>query len=127
MERFENFLHRKLNYAHALLYALRKAHRLYQVDMAARMSVEERTYRSWEKGYTAPSIVPLQQLAESFGRTLLELLQVDPDTGAFPAAEPASQPNNIELFAMDLLGDPDAPPDIRDHVLKIWRKFRGEG
>lgn len=68
----------------ALLYALRKRHRLSQPEMTGRMKTQERTYRDWEKGNTAPSSHHLQELANSFERTIPDLLQVDPETGHFP-------------------------------------------
>jgi len=112
----------------ALLCALRKAHRLTQPQMADRMAVEERTYRSWEKGKTSPTMPPLQRLAESFGRSLTELLHVDPETGEFPQPASPEKEGAADRLAVALLNDSSLSATIKDRIVKIWKEvLRGGG
>lgn len=112
---------------HAQLRALRKAHGLTQPKMAARLPVGERTYRAWEKGDTSPTVAQLQLIAESFGRTLVELLNFDPNSGTFPAAESPASSDAANRFLVALLGEPDLLPSAKKCVLETWNNIVTRG
>lgn len=111
-----------------LLCALRKAQRLTQPQMAQRMCVDERTYRDWEKDRRSPTSSQLQLLAESFGRSLPDLLQVDPKTGEFPPLAPLEKEGIVDRITVALLDEPSIPQYIKRLILRVIRKvLRGGG
>ncbi|MFN0034556.1 MAG: helix-turn-helix transcriptional regulator [Saprospiraceae bacterium] len=111
-----------------ILKAIQKAQHLNQKEMATRMHIEERTYRSWLKGKTSPTTTSLQLLAESFGRTLPELFQVDTATGQFPLQQPVERPSAEDRLIVALISDPEIPQGIKERILKKVREvFRGGG
>ena len=69
-----------------MIATLRKEHNMTQLQLAEKMNVTDKAVSKWERNLSCPDIDSLPRLAEVFGITVDELMQVK-DRGTQPQPE----------------------------------------
>lgn len=73
----------------AMIAALRKENGMTQLELAERMGVTDKAVSKWERDLSCPDVSTLPKLAELFGISVDELMQVR--AGEKPTAKPEIQ------------------------------------
>ena len=79
-----------------MIASLRKAKGMTQAELADRLNVTDKAVSKWERGLSCPDIALLPKLAEIFGVSVDELMQVRET--AVPAKKPTDIPALIRVI-----------------------------
>ncbi len=79
-----------------MIASLRKAKGMTQAELADRLNITDKAVSKWERGLSCPDIALLPKLAEIFGVSVDELMQVRET--AVPAKKPTDIPALIRVI-----------------------------
>ncbi|MBQ6850591.1 MAG: helix-turn-helix transcriptional regulator [Oscillospiraceae bacterium] len=86
----------------SMIATLRKEHNMTQLQLAEKMGVTDKAVSKWERDLSCPDVASLPRLAELFGITVDEMLQVKETTRSQPAENKTEKIMDIVLKAVPL-------------------------
>ena len=101
----------------SMIATLRKEHNMTQLQLAEKMGVTDKAVSKWERDLSCPDVASLPRLAELFGITVDEMLQVKETARSQPAE------NKTEKI-MDIVNnnEPHLALFAEDNRLYFYRK-----
>ncbi|MBR6609940.1 MAG: helix-turn-helix transcriptional regulator [Oscillospiraceae bacterium] len=86
----------------SMIATLRKEHNMTQLQLAEKMGVTDKAVSKWERDLSCPDVASLPRLAELFGITVDEMLQVKETARSQPAENKTEKIMDIVLKAVPL-------------------------
>ena len=86
----------------SMIATLRKEHNMTQLQLAERMGVTDKAVSKWERDLSCPDVASLPRLAELFGITVDEMLQVKETARSQPTENKTEKIMDIVLKAVPL-------------------------
>ena len=86
----------------SMIATLRKEHNMTQLQLAEKMGVTDKAVSKWERDLSCPDVASLPRLAELFGITVDEMLQVKETARSQPTENKTEKIMDIVLKAVPL-------------------------